>query len=172
MIRAAAAGLLALAAAPALAAEGGPIRGGEHDGFTRIVLVIEPTTEWSLETGDGQASLHFPGKDLSFGTAEVFDKIPKSRVTAVATSRDVAGTTVTVDLGCECRISTSFVGAHYLALDVADRDARPAVAAADRAAFGREGGSGEADRREAEGCGADHAARLCLEALSAPSSSL
>ena len=38
--------------------------------------------------------------------------------------------TVTVDLGCDCRVSTSFVGARYLALDVADRDAAPAPAAA------------------------------------------
>ncbi len=124
MIRSAAIGLAALAlAAPALAAEGGPIRGGEHDGFTRIVLIIEPTTEWSLETVDGRATLRFPGRRLDFGTGEVFDKIPRSRVTGVTTARQDAGTTVTVDLGCDCRVSTSFVGARYLALDIADRDA-------------------------------------------------
>ena len=50
------ASIVALAAAvPALAAEGGPIRGGEHDGFTRIVLEVAPTTEWSLETEAGRA---------------------------------------------------------------------------------------------------------------------
>ncbi len=46
------------------------------------------------------------------------------------------------------------------------------LAAADRPAFGRQRGRGADERREAEGGGADHAARLCLEALSAPSSSL
>ena len=42
---------------------------------------VEPTTEWSLETGDGRATLRFPGKPLAFGTDGVFDKIPRTRVT-------------------------------------------------------------------------------------------
>ena len=49
-------------------AEGGAIRGGEHAGFSRIVLTIEPTTEWSLETAPGRATIFFPGKRLAFGT--------------------------------------------------------------------------------------------------------
>ena len=54
MMRATVLGLAALAgAAPALAAEGGPILSGEHDGFSRLVLQLEPTTEWSLEASPG-----------------------------------------------------------------------------------------------------------------------
>ena len=116
-------GLLALAAGAAAAAEGGAIRGGEHDGFTRIVLTVDPTTEWSLETADGRATLRFPGKELPFSTQGVYDRIPRTRITAVSVVPDPAGTLVTLDLGCDCRVSTSFVGAQYLALDIADRDA-------------------------------------------------
>ncbi len=130
MIRAGVLGLGALAlASAAAAAEGGPIRGGEHDGFTRIVLTIEPTTEWSLESGEGRAVIHFPGRQLAFATGQVFDKIPRSRIVAVTSAPDASGTTVTVDLGCDCRVSTSFVGARYLALDVADRSAEVATEA-------------------------------------------
>jgi hypothetical protein len=66
-VRPAALGLAALlgSAAPLAAAEGGPIRGGEHDGFTRVVLTIEPTTEWSLETSAERAVLRFPGRRLA-----------------------------------------------------------------------------------------------------------
>ena len=53
MIRRALALALAAAAPAAAAPEGGPIRGGEHAGFTRLVMQVDPTTEWSLETGDG-----------------------------------------------------------------------------------------------------------------------
>jgi hypothetical protein len=128
VIRTAALGVAALGlAAPVLAAEGGPIRGGEHDGFTRIVLTVEPTTEWSLETADGRATLRFPGRQLVFATDAVFDRIPRTRVTAVTATSDPAGARVTLALGCDCRVSTSFVGARYLALDVADRDAAPAA---------------------------------------------
>ena len=111
-----------------MAAEGGAIRAGEHDGFTRIVLTVDPTTEWSLETAEGHAALRFPGRPLAFATAGVFDKIPQTRVTASRHARPRRHA-VTVALGCDCRVSASFVGAQYLALDVADRDARPAAAA-------------------------------------------
>ena len=125
-LSAAALRLAALAlAAPAAAAEGGAIRGGEHDGFTRIVLTVDPTTEWSLETVDGRATLRFPGRQLAFVTDGVYDKIPRTRVEAVSVTPDPSGTLVTVELACDCRVSTSFVGAQYLALDVADRDATP-----------------------------------------------
>ena len=98
------------------------------------MLTVEPTTEWSLETVDGRATLRFPGKQLAFGTEGVYDKIPRTRVKAVSVTPDPAGTVVTVDLGCDCRVSTSFVGAQYLALDVADRGAAPAAPTRRRAA--------------------------------------
>lgn len=131
-------GAALLAAATALAAastgqaaEGGPIRGGEHDGFTRIVLEIEPTTEWSLEAGEKAATLRFPGRALAFDTAQAFDRIPRSRVRAITTGRSGNATTVALALDCDCRVTASFIGARYLALDVADRDATlpPAPAA-------------------------------------------
>ncbi|MFT3974363.1 MAG: hypothetical protein QM699_13210 [Amaricoccus sp.] len=127
-MRAGALSVAALAAAlPALGlplaarAEGGTIRGGEHTGFTRIVLEVEPTTEWSLETVDGRATLHFPGRRISFSTAGVFDKIPHIRITDIDAETGHDGTTVALSIGCDCRISTSFVGARFLAVDVADR---------------------------------------------------
>jgi len=121
---------LALAAAtPVAAQEGGPIRGGEHAGFTRLVMQVDPRTEWSLETGGGRATIRFPGKPLTFSTGEVFDRIPKSRVRNVTVTTGGAITEVAVEIGCDCRISTSFVGARYLALDIADRDAAPPAVA-------------------------------------------
>ncbi len=132
MIRALGALLLATAAFPGLAAEGGAIRGGEHDGFTRIVLDVDPTTEWSLETGPGTATLRFPGRPVSFGTGEAFDRIPRTRVRDITATRQGNATIVSLALGCDCRVTASFVGARYLALDIADRDG--AVAGAGRAA--------------------------------------
>jgi hypothetical protein len=137
MIRRALLGLLlGGAAAPALA-EGGPIRGGEHIGFSRVVMTIEPTTEWSLETADGVATIRFPGRRLAFDPADVFVRMPKTRVLAVRSGTDTAGTIVEVDLGCDCRVSASFVGARYLALDIGDRDAARAPAPAIETAAAR-----------------------------------
>lgn len=86
-------------------------------------MTIEPATEWSLETRAGGATLFFPGKDLRFGTEGVFERMPRTRVREIRSAAAEGGTIVEVAIGCDCRISASFVGARYLALDVADRDA-------------------------------------------------
>lgn len=115
--------LLLIAAAPAAAREGGPIRTGEHPGFTRVVMEIEPATEWSLETRDGQATILFPGRPVDFDLAGVWDRIPRTRVAAIAADRGPEGARVTLGLGCDCRVAASFVGARLLAIDVIDRGA-------------------------------------------------
>ncbi len=119
-----------LAAAPAFGFEGGQIRSGEQEGFSRIVMTVEPTTEWSLETTDERATLFFPGKALNFDTRGVFDLIPRTRIENIETAAGPEGTTVTLKLGCGCRISASFVKGNYLAIDVRDRDAPMAADAA------------------------------------------
>lgn len=119
------AALLAGSALPLLAAEGGPIRGGEHDGFSRIVMIIDPTTEWSLENGTGSVTIRFPGRSLAFGTGEVFARMPATRIRDVRAVDEAGGTAIHVALGCDCRVTTAFVGARYLALDVADPGAVP-----------------------------------------------
>lgn len=115
--------MLLLAAAPAVAREGGPIRTGEHPGFTRVVMEIEPATEWSLETRDGQATILFPGRPIAFDLSGVWERIPRTRVAAIAADRGPEGARVTLGLGCDCRVAASFVGARLLAIDVIDRNA-------------------------------------------------
>ncbi len=120
--------LLALTLTPALAQEGGPIRTGEHPDFTRVVLTVEPRTEWALETAPGRATLFFPRRQIDFGTEGVFARIPRTRITGIASEVTPSGTRVEVDVNCDCRISASFVGARFLALDVTDRTAPVAAA--------------------------------------------
>ncbi|MEM8569625.1 MAG: hypothetical protein AAGG56_01840 [Pseudomonadota bacterium] len=122
MMRGAVCVIALLHVAPLYAAEGGLIRSGEQAGFSRIVMAIEPTTEWSLETSADRAQVSFPGKALDFKTTGIFDKIPRTRITDVIVESGETGTRILVKLGCDCRVSTSFVGAQYLALDVSDRE--------------------------------------------------
>lgn len=124
---------LALPLPAAAAPEGGTIRSGEHEGFSRLVLEIDPRTEWSLETVDGRAIIRFPRRSLAFTTDQVFERIPRTRIVGVSVDRGNGETAVTIDLGCDCRVSTAFVAARYLALDISDRDgaAPPAPAVLD-----------------------------------------
>ena len=124
--RALIAGTALVCAATAHAQEGGAIRSGEHADFSRLVMRVDVTTEWSLETRDGRATVFFPGRTLDFGTADVFDLIPRTRVTGVRVDETEGGTQVEIDLGCDCRVSTTFVDGRWLAVDVADRGAERA----------------------------------------------
>jgi hypothetical protein len=110
----------ALLGPPALAAEGGPILGGEHVGFSRLVLEIEPGSDWSLETAPGRAALVLPGRAVEFATDGTFEKLPKTRIQAVRPLADGAGTRVEVDISCDCLVSALLVGTRFVALDVAD----------------------------------------------------
>jgi hypothetical protein len=134
----------------AAAQEGGPIRTGEHASFSRIVMTIEPMTEWSLELGPREATVVFPGREIAFGTEEVWQRIPRTRVTAIQPARREDGTAVRVALGCDCRVTASFVGARHLALDIHD-GAPVAGAAATPGAGARPDDATEADDRHRAG---------------------
>jgi hypothetical protein len=71
-----------------------------------------------------------PEQSLAFGTEGVFERIPRTRVRSIDSTTAPDGTRVAVVLGCDCRITASFVGARYLALDLHDRDAPVTAAAA------------------------------------------
>ena len=153
-----------LAAAPALGAEGGRILSGEHGDFSRLVLRIDPGTEWSLETTEGHATLRIPGKALDFGTRGIFDLIPRSRIADVTTRVDDGGTTVELALACDCRVSTLFVDGRYLAVDVgAPIDTDPGSAPAGAAAA--EGMETPEERAEREGKAVASAEAILLQQI-------
>lgn len=160
-----------LMAAPALGAEGGPILSGEHGDFSRIVLRIDPETQWSLETAEGRATLVFPGKSLDFGTGGIFDLIPRSRIADVTSVVTASGTTVELALACDCRLSTVFVDGRYLALDVGDRTSpAPAVPAeASNVAAGQETPLGDPETPEISETPEQRAAREATAVASAES---
>ena len=85
---------------------------------------IEPTTEWSLETGAGRAThpLSRPRPRLRHPRGlRPHPAQPHPR--GGRRSGGAGGSEIAVELGCDCRVSASFVGARWLALDVADGDA-------------------------------------------------
>lgn len=125
-----------LATSPALAFEGGQIRSGEHEDFSRLVMAVEPTTEWSLETRDRRATITFPEKSLDYNLRGVFDLIPRDRISDIQTATGPEGTTITLSLACDCRVSTKFVNGQYLAVDVKDASALAALSPDDPALIG------------------------------------
>lgn len=114
--------LLALLAptASAAAQEGGPIRTGEHPGFSRIVMSIAPDTEWTLDVVDRTATINFPGHEIAFATDSVWERMGRERVSGITASQGPEGSEVRIDLACDCAVNASFVNGRYLAIDVHD----------------------------------------------------
>ena len=49
------------------------VRGGEHQGFTRLVFDLPRALNWELETGDGTATLGFGGGSFRFDFKSAFN---------------------------------------------------------------------------------------------------
>ncbi len=116
-------------AAAAWAQEGGAIRTGEHPGFSRIVMSIEPSTEWSLDMAEGSATISFPRRGIAFTTEGVWERIGREHIAGITASRTPEGTAVRLDLACACHVTAALVNARYLAVDVHDRTETPASTA-------------------------------------------
>ena len=114
-----------LVAQPVAAQQVVPIQSGEHDGFSRLVLQIDPEVTWQLDTGRGQAALRFPGQSLRFSTERVFDLIGKNRIADVSAATSDSGSALELALNCDCAVeSFAYIG-RYIVLDVFDGPALP-----------------------------------------------
>lgn len=89
---------------PALA-ETARVSSGEHADFSRLVITLEAPSDWRFgRTPDGYA-LSFLRKGISFDTAAVFARIPKTRIGAVR--QDPETSRLQVSAQCECH-ATAF----------------------------------------------------------------
>lgn len=76
--------LIWLCLARVAGAETATVRSGEHDGFTRLVIRLEPATRWVLGRGEGGYELRLQRLDVDLDASRVFDLIPRSRISEVA----------------------------------------------------------------------------------------
>ncbi|MFN7052564.1 MAG: hypothetical protein ACK4NH_10645, partial [Gemmobacter sp.] len=89
---------------PALA-ETARVSSGEHTDFSRLVITLEAPSDWHFgRTADGYA-LSFQREGISFDTAAVFARIPKTRIGAVRQDPDASRLHVSAQ--CECH-ATAF----------------------------------------------------------------
>ncbi|MGR3711982.1 MAG: hypothetical protein ACU0A6_02530 [Shimia sp.] len=101
---------------------------GEHDGFTRLVATLPSAdTKWQL-TGSGRTyTIKVEGEDLDFVTDSIFSRIPRTRLTQVQ-KNEKAGE-VTLTLGCDCEISSSWYNDRHVIFDIQDGSETPKAAA-------------------------------------------
>lgn len=117
---------LALLLAGPAAAQTVTVRGGEHEGFTRLVLDLPRATDWALEREGRDVVVALADTDLRFDLSRAFDRIRRVRLRD-ASAGSAAGR-LRLRLGCDCALETFLHTDRMLVVDIAD----PAEAAEDR----------------------------------------
>ena len=94
--------ILALCVSSAIASAASfRVLGGEHDGFTRIVIYTSASLEWNLVSNDRVVEITFPGHQDGFLTETIFNRIARRRVLGI----DSTENTLRLSLGCSCTVS-------------------------------------------------------------------
>jgi hypothetical protein len=120
-----------LSALPVAAQQVVPVRSGEHDGFSRLVLQVAPGIPWQVVESRGLAALRFPDHVLSFDTARVFDRISHARIAEISQARLAGSSELQLKLNCKCKVQNFVFNKNYIVLDVYDG---PALVAENTAA--------------------------------------
>jgi len=103
---------------PALAtAQNVTVRSGEHDSFSRLVLSIGPSTQWTVETTPTGAVLLLPDSSVVFETGEVFARIPRDRLKAVMQE---GADRLALLFDCDCHVDAFLWQPGQLVIDVID----------------------------------------------------
>jgi hypothetical protein len=109
--------LLALFAAPLWAAPARVIS-GEHDGFTRLVIELGQTEDWSLGRSTDGYEFRIDGKPIQYDLSAAFKLIGRSRLAAL--SVDEATGSLLVSIGCNCHVSPFEFRPGTIVLDLKD----------------------------------------------------
>lgn len=104
------------------------VRSGDHPDFSRLVFLISPMPDWSVDTDERRVSVWIEGEHR-FVTQDVFRFITRDRIERISrTGPD----SIEIGLACDCRIRSFLVDAG-LVVDVMDDPA----ATPDRAPTGK-----------------------------------
>ncbi len=103
------------------------VRSGEHDSFTRLVVRVDPESNWELTESRGQIVLAFPDQVFDFETSGIFARIPKTRILAVETRLDEAASALIIKTACACAANVFAFGDNYLVIDVQNGGPLPEI---------------------------------------------
>lgn len=96
------------------------LRSGEHDGFARLVAFLPEKPKWKVGQDGRRVEVEIiGGKNHEFDTSSVFDRIPRTRIAEVT---QTGSNRLTIDLACDCTVSSFFQSPRMLVIDVTDAE--------------------------------------------------
>lgn len=108
--------LVLLLSSSAAAAQTVAVRSGWQEAFTRLVLTVPEGIDWRLGRSGPDYLLTLDADDLTFDVAEVFDRIPATRLARLSPE----GETLRIGLACDCHATAFLWQPDRLVIDLAD----------------------------------------------------
>lgn len=104
-------------AGAAAAAQPVPVRSGEHDGFTRLVIDFSRRPEWRLGRAGGRHVLSTGQAGLRYDLAGIYRRIGRGRLAEIAGGADGE---LLLTLACECSLRAEELPNQGLVIDILD----------------------------------------------------
>ncbi|WP_179380976.1 hypothetical protein [Jannaschia marina] len=92
------------------------VRSGEHGGFTRLVFPAAANRSWTVTPNGDEALIDFGSGVTGLDLSQVFDRIPRDRISAIAFADGV----LRLDLACACPVNVTQIGSGHVVIDVSD----------------------------------------------------
>ena len=91
-----------------------PVRGGEHDAYTRLVIQIPEDNTWRVTSDGSRAQIIVSGPPVIFDLSQTFARIPRTRLRDL---QPVEGG-LQLSLACVCEIRASEDIPQFLVIDI------------------------------------------------------
>jgi len=117
--------LLFVASAAVVSAQTIPVRSGEHDGYTRLVVNVPEGTDWQLSHSKNGARLSVGLTNAVFETSSVFARLSSQRLSAVSQSQP--GAPLNMEFGCNCAAKAFLFKNTMIVIDIAQGEPPQAV---------------------------------------------
>lgn len=117
-------------AAASASAETIRVRGGEHDGFTRLALDLPRALTWRVVERDNRFDLVFEAPNLTFDLSAAQTRLNAGRIKSVEQGQKVG--VLQVGLNCDCAANAFLFDGTMLVVDVTERRSADADATGER----------------------------------------
>lgn len=99
------------------------VTSGDHEGFSRLVLVMPNSVAWHMNRNATGYVLHMAGKDIRFDLTDAYRRITRARLATI--HADPADGSLQLGIGCDCHAIPFELRRGVLVIDIRDGPAPP-----------------------------------------------
>ncbi|SPH19359.1 hypothetical protein ASD8599_00084 [Ascidiaceihabitans donghaensis] len=95
-----------------------PVRTGDHDNFTRVVLSVPSSKNWIEEVSGRVIIIKIPDHKVGFDTSKAFDRIGRDRISSFKAN----SSNLEIQMECDCTVESYRTVKNLIVLDIFDQN--------------------------------------------------